>query len=255
MSKEKINLLELNRATRERFIAGELTSQQVIEMMGDLTNNYKSWQSSYWKENRKELIGDHCVQCGTKEGVLVLQHFYHPVRFMNYFNSIRSAAYHKWEQSKHFESIPNIDVFVERDGCPKCHSVAIRYRKSTSEWVCHGKKKQRECGNVFSSPMRVTVIDQHATSDLKKEKRKERYDQFLTEWDQEKDKRTAILMWFDGNIRYLSFVDTTTFCKKCAFLWDMKDMCYCHSCGKWHNKFRDCPYCAKRSRFQEIFSY
>lgn len=47
--------------------------------------------------------------------------------------------------------------------------------------------------------------------------------------------------------RYMSGADTTTFCDKCAYLWDEHGMRLCNVCGKHYHKFdeRMCQYCVR----------
>lgn len=243
-AKEK-NLYKLNCDVKILLENGELSSQDVIELMGILTYNYKSWRSQWWKDNQIGKIGLQCTQCGSQEKPLVLQHFFHPRKFMDIYSNYRNEAFAFWKEQKSLPELSTIEILSERDGCPKCCSTSIYYRKSVSQWICHGKQNRRECGFVFDSPIKVMAKDVHATHDLKVKENQNRYEKFIEEYDLENIRKSAVSEWLQDNIRYLSFSDTTTFCKKCAFLWDMKGMAFCSNCDKWHYIFSPCPSCGK----------
>lgn len=46
--------------------------------------------------------------------------------------------------------------------------------------------------------------------------------------------KVAFLFYLDDNIKYLSFEDTITACKKCAFNYDINKMELCPKCKKYY---------------------
>ena len=53
--------------------------------------------------------------------------------------------------------------------------------------------------------------------------------------------REAVLESIEESRRYLSFADTATFCKKCAFAWDCKGLRLCTMCrSRWHSIIYPC---------------
>ena len=46
--------------------------------------------------------------------------------------------------------------------------------------------------------------------------------------------KEAFLLYLNDNIKYLSFEDTITACKKCAFNYDLNNMELCPKCKKYY---------------------
>ena len=64
---------------KNALINDEIHYQQVADII--FNQNYKPWHTQKWKDLRNSLIKQHCEQCETKEGVMVLQHYWHPEQY------------------------------------------------------------------------------------------------------------------------------------------------------------------------------
>ena len=43
----------------------------------------------------------------------------------------------------------------------------------------------------------------------------------------------ALAIGYEQHKRYISCIDTVTFCKKCAYMWDTNKKKMCEKCGHW----------------------
>ena len=67
--------------------------------------------------------------------------------------------------------------------------------------------------------------------------------------------KEAFMLTLDDNIKYLSFEDTITACKKCASYYDLNCMELCPKCKKHYKgiKYPTCIHCLPEDRRKEIF--
>ena len=156
---------------RESLFLSDVTWKKAMDRIKPYTKK-NTWVTPEWKKERKKLIKDHCEQCGTNEGIMVLQHLRHPQSFGQIFRGLVGQDIWKEWKSNYTPS--------ER----KKNGLEI-YRKF-----------QDLFGEIYG--------------------------------------KMAVLQWIGQNERYLSMIDTATFCKKCAFMWDVKKRRLCPECkSKW----------------------
>ena len=143
---------------RNLFESGALTWQQTMALLKTVA---KPWHTPQWRNRRAEVIGDRCQSCGSQEPPLVLQHRWHPPEFSTLCELVKSPLREEYAQTHPYNppDIPPFDptrvpppVFVERDCCPLCKSVAVRYRKRTNDWKCAGKLGRDVCGHECAQP-------------------------------------------------------------------------------------------------------
>lgn len=202
----------------------------------------KPWQTKEWKKKRDELIKDYCEQCGTKQGPFVLNHLSKRIPF----RSIRYRIYRKyWEifSSKYKNEIkfPKTIKKIERPCCPYCSSLRIYYFKTKLFYTC------RQCNSNFQNPDYVSEYsseDKKKIAGIKAKFYKSKYDLFLSKY---KDiiYKEAVLESIDEHLDYITFNNTATYCKKCAFLYDIRDLKLCKICkSKYHRlKYDSCINC------------
>ena len=228
---------------RERFESGALGWEETLKALQKLP---KPWATKEWKAWRAENVGTACVQCGSAEGPMVLQHLRHPMSF----NEIRKAVrHHLWEiaQENGHVSEPPCPT-EERQVCPLCNSTAIRYYKTFGHWRCLGKKHGKQCGHEFSEPVVAQVPDKKAWWPLKQEAWRE-----FMDWNEDLIGEQTLAISFEQQAEYLSMEHTTTFCKKCAFLWDQKGLRLC-KCGRQYHAFHNpaCRQCFEEGRTENV---
>ena len=215
-------------ALRDRFESGALGWEETLEALKALP---KPWATREWKAWRAEHLADACVQCGSGEGPMVLQHLRHPMSFAD----IRRAVQHQlWElASEHGDTgVPPCPT-EERQVCPVCASTSIRYYKTFGYWRCHGQAAGIKCGHEFAEPTVADVPDKGAWWEMKQ-----------AAWRAFMDTNAdlvgsqALAVSFEQQAEYLSMAHATAFCKKCAFLWDRKGLRLC-ACGRQYHAFHN----------------
>jgi uncharacterized paraquat-inducible protein A len=218
-----------------------------------------SWHTKDWKERREAIIKDKCEQCGSTD-TLTLQHFSHP---RNYKEIQRSTFQHYYEKFLD-ENASNLKSLISKDDilnyiknapheikmvCPVCSGNFYTRRKAPIH-VCN------RCKHEFDEPISkeipeyvddliLTEEEKLEIADLKKSSVKFYSDlypsiigimvgnKYLFEIE-----KMAMLNYLDENIEYLSFKDTKTFCKKCAFNYDKMGRDLCPKCRVNYKQIR-----------------
>ncbi len=195
----------------------------------------KPWNTKEWKEKREDTIKDHCEQCGTKEGIMVLHHLWQPPSFYDIRYEITCALID--------EAIKNGKVKYpteKRNACPQCKSLSISYRKTMSpRWRCI------KCELTFNKPVKVDYVSNV--------NRKLTFKRFQEENSEQINSRAELLSE-ENHQKYISMGGTVTFCKKCAFLWDMKHLRLCPECRTRYMKMEAnrCFDCNERARGSNV---
>jgi hypothetical protein len=249
----------LNASQREllgKVLSGDVHWAEAVQV---IQSARKPWHTKEWKEQRQLLLASHCQSCSTTTPPLVLQHTWHPTPLYRLFYNAR-RKYKKewllWKQS-HAVEVDTATLVPDADGCPKCGSTTIRYRKTTGTWVCTAraiKPSGQACGHVFNEPLRV--LSRRAVRKLEKAAAQKMQDDFDEQFG---IGRKVTITALEQQIRYLSLEDTKTLCKRCAFVEDRTRMVLCTICRKnYHSKKYDCcSACAgvEKSVKQEEFSH
>lgn len=223
-----------------KVISNEVNWKDALNIISALK---KPWYTKEWKEQRKVLLASQCENCGSTTPPLVLQHTWHPTPIHRLFYAARRKYKNEWETWKqlHTVEIDTSTLQPNADGCPKCGSTTIRYRKKAQTWICNSKPNGIPCGNIFNTP--VLVISPSAIRKLERGAIQKRQDDFDEEFGIGKK---VLVTALEHNIRYLSLKDTKTLCKRCAFVEDKTKMVLCSICkNKYHSKKYDrCSACA-----------
>lgn len=233
------------KAIDQRELLGKVTSNEINwrDALDIITSLKKPWHTKEWKEQRKVLLASQCKNCGTSTPPLVLQHTWHPTPIYKLFYTARKKFENEWQLWKqtHTFEVDTSSLIPDTDGCPKCGSTTIRYRKKAKTWICASKPKGITCGNVFDTPIRVISPD--AIWHLEKSASQKLQDAFDEEFGVGKK---VVITALGHNIRYLSLKDTKTLCKRCAFVEDKTKMVLCSICkNKYHSiKYDRCSACA-----------
>jgi len=248
---------------REKLANGEIVLEHAKELY------WKDWKLAWltkdWKERRAEVIKDKCEICGSKK-TLTIQHRSHPRKFYDCEREITikytqsfidsNTIVDKREFTEYL--IKNYD-YIPVPFCPNCRvgNPNKRIRK-TPQYRC------LDCRHEFDEPIYYS-IDELITTFYKNEdvaeirhkcfvskKWKNQYNlPSIKSWFQRERAKTkycdiigneAFLLYLDDNIKYLSFDDTITACKKCAFNFDINFMDLCPQCKKYY-KGIDYPTC------------
>ena len=209
----------------------------------------KPWHTKRWKEMRNQRIGDTCEQCGSKKAPFVLQHFGHYEDLP--FAPTRDSVVR--ELMGEYDAFP-VKPTLERPACPKCNKRSISKRKIKPTWRCI------RCRNEFNDPLTVEVkIDRRTGKEENEQYRLQcwkTFEKFQISHTDIVDKRHQEKLEEHEKLRqssyenYMSGEGTATFCKKCAFLWDVKGLMLCSQCKTGYHAFQynNCYNCLPNTR-------
>jgi ribosomal protein L37AE/L43A len=251
---------------RDKLVSGEIEIEFAQEQYWkDFKEGKKSWYTKDWKERRAKLIKDKCQICNSKD-TLTLQHLSHPGKYAEYLTEVRRA-----HTEEYIKTNPELDKTEFRNHilkhydytptplCPNCKSSnpSRRVRK-LPQYRC------TECKQEFDEPVYRTVVelisifveneDALETRDKCFTSKKWKNNHNLSSvryWLQReravsKDTATiqkeAFLLYLNDDIKYLSFEDTITACKRCASSYDLHGLVLCPQC-KEHYKSIQYPTC------------
>lgn len=223
-----------------KVISNEVNWKDALNIISSLK---KPWHTKEWKEQRKVLLASQCENCGTTTPPLVLQHTWHPTPIHHLFYTERRKYQNEWAAWKqsHVIEIDTSSLVPNTDGCPKCKSTTIRYRKKAKTWICVSKPLGVTCGNVFETP--IQVVSPSVISNLERAAKQKLQDTFDEHFGIGKK---VVITAIEHHIRYISLQDTKTLCKRCAFVEDKTNMVLCNICkNNYHSKkFDRCSACA-----------
>lgn len=240
---------------KEKLTNGSIETAIAVDLFWkDFKEDKRAWHSKDWKERRNKLINGKCEVCGSQE-TLTIQHLSHPKKFSEYKKEVTTRY------SKNFITPKSLidknqfsgDIIENYEYkpiplCSNCKSrrINLRIRKSP-QFLC------TECRHEFEEPYYKSVneiIDlfyensdmievrdkcfvtkdqwrnQHNLSNamywLQREKVKVENGELI--------EKEAFLFYLDDIIKYLSFEDAITACKKCAFNFDINKLELCPKC-------------------------
>lgn len=229
----------------------------------------RSWHTKDWKARRLKVIKNKCQICNGTE-TLTIQHLSHPKKYYEHENKITKAYTQKYiethlsvNRSEFRNHLLNKYDYEPVSLCPKCSSRHTNKRKrKLPQYLC------TVCKHEFDMPSFKTVddlVNMFYTQDnaielrdkcfVSKNKWSKRCNlSSVKYWFQREKaksiysdeiKKKAFLNYLDDTIKYLSFEDTITACKKCAFTFDVNNMELCQKCKKNYKgiEFQTCIEC------------
>jgi len=240
---------------REKLYNGEITQDIAKELYWkDYKEKKRAWHTKDWKERRNEIIKDKCEICGSKE-TLTLQHRSHPKKYYDYQREvtkkytedfiISNSIIDKCEFSERI--LKNYD-YIPVPLCLNCKGRFPNRRiRKKPQYLCI------KCRLEFDEPIYKTVeelieifylnedvADVHDKCFISKDKWRNKHNLFQVKYWLQREKvktkssdeieKEAFLLYLDDNIKYLSFEDTLTVCKKCAFNFDVNKLELCPKC-------------------------
>ena len=244
---------------KEKLVNGDITQDIAKELFWkDYKEGKRAWYTKDWKERRLKVIKDKCEICGNKE-TLTLQHRFHPKKYYEYEQEV-TKEYTKIfiDSNKNFDKSELIEHIIKNYDyipVPLCLSCKGRYPnkriRKNPQYLC------TKCRLEFDEPFYKTTeeiiiifygneeaTDLHDKCFITKDKWKNKHNLSQVKyWLQRKKAilenteaigKEAFLIYIDENIKYLSFEDTITACKKCAFNFDMNNMELCLKCKKYY---------------------
>ncbi|MBE7480614.1 MAG: hypothetical protein HS104_11615 [Polyangiaceae bacterium] len=211
----------------------------------DLIHAFRSkrgapWTWKEWKKERAALIGSECRQCSSTDGPFVLQHLVQ-------LGGLGHYVYALWVKEPEFQAeraaraaIGKTEKPIRREACPSCERTTIYFRSRSRTWKCSA------CKHEFTTPTKVMALSPEQKRRIAARKQaafeESKLDYQSRAWDAVGHE--AVLKWLAHYREYLAFTHATTFCKRCAFLWDEIGSRVCRSCGyRFFTGFHFCPKC------------
>ncbi|RZK69348.1 MAG: hypothetical protein EOO85_22590 [Pedobacter sp.] len=258
----------------EKLATGEITVDQAKDLYWkDFKDGKQSWHTKDWKERREKVIKDKCQICDSRE-ILTIQHLSHPRKYHEYELEVtrsyangyvdKNPKLIKTELIKHIRD--NYD-YLPIPLCPNCNWSNPNVRvKKTPKFLCTGCRHEFDKAIYKSVEELVSIFyaDEQAMEVRDKcfVSRKWRNNHNLPSvryWLQrdgvkssnaEAIEKEAFLLYLNDNIKYLSFEDTITACKKCAFSYDINNMELCPKCKEHYKgiQYQTCIQCLPEDR-------
>lgn len=247
------------------FISGKIDLKEAQNILWkDLDENNRSWHTSDWKERRKLFIKDYCECCDSQEN-LVLQHLSHPQKFSEHKRAVTREYTSAIENDVISEDIL-IDYIKNKYRyeavaiCPMCDIWKPNERsRKLPKYLCTSCKHEfdepkyksvEELVSMFYNGPESTFLDIKCfTSNYgaydKQNLKNVKYwckRNLASLKNEDVIERKAFILYLDDNIKYLSFEDTITACKRCAYYADKLRMDICPQC-KTHYKGFMYPTC------------
>lgn len=240
----------------------------------DFEEGQRSWHTIDWKDRRSKLIKDKCEICSSTE-ILTLQHLSHPRKYSEYITDI-TRVYAK----SYIDTNPDIDKVEFRNHilenydyvpiplCPNCYSRNPNKRmRKVPQYLCRGCRHEfdnsiyksiDELILTFYENQEATEVqdkcfvsrdkwnNKHNLSNIRYWLQRER----AKNKDAETIEREAFLLYLNDSIKYLSFEDTITACKKCAYNFDIKDLELCPKCKVYYKgtQYSTCIQCLPQEK-------
>ena len=255
---------------REKLVKEEITLNNAKDLYWkDFDEKKRAWHTKDWKERRDKIIKDRCEICGSNV-TLTLQHRSHPKKYYEYLNDVK----YKYSDYSIISNMPiNKTEFSEYiikkydynpvPLCPSCKSKNPNKRMRKKPQYLFTK-----CHIEFDEPINKTVeeiielfyldnevSEGHDKCFISKDKwkKKQNLRQIKYKIQREKEvnncseeiEKEAFFLLLDENIKYLSFEDTITACKRCAYNFDMKSLELCPKCKKNYKgvQYQSCIEC------------
>lgn len=268
-------LIELRDKLINNEIGIELAKEQYWK---DFKEGQRSWQSKDWKERRLKIIKEKCQICNSKE-TLTLQHLSHPKKYNEYLREITRNYANQYinsnseiDKTEFRNHVLSDYEYIPIPLCPNCNSKnpSERVRKMP-KYRCADCKHEFDEADYRSTSELISIFfeDENAYEVrdkcfVSKDKWKNRHNlsniKYWFQRNKAKDKgsesieKKAFLLYLNDNIKYLSFEDTITACRKCASNYDLHRMELCPKCKEFYKgiQYPTCIQCLPEEKRKAV---
>jgi hypothetical protein len=238
----------------------------IVKYWNGFEEGQPSWHTKDWKERRSKIIKDKCEICGSRD-TLTLQHRSHPKKYSDFLREVTRVYAEEYRSSNPVIDKNQFTAYVLKNYdyepvpfCPNCNwSNPNKRVRKMPKYRCLG------CKHEFDDPIYKSVdelisifyenedaIEVRDKCFVSKDKWKNKHNlsniRYWLQRERAKDKddevikKEAFLLYLNDDIKYLSFEETITACKKCASYFDLYKMELCPQC-KEHYKGIQYPTC------------
>lgn len=264
---------------RERLFNKAISAEDAKAMYWkDFKEGKRAWHSKDWKKRRVHFIKNECEICGSRE-TLTLQHRSHPKNYGDYEREVTKMQTQSFRESNNalekdelYEYILKNYDYAPVPICPNCKTKSLRKRvRKLPQYACIDCKAEFDGPTYRSIEELISIFVENEESYEVRDKcfiskNKWKNEHRLAEikyWLQregvktkERDEisRTAFLLFLDDIIKYLSFEDTITACKKCASYYDLYRMEICPICKKKYKSilYESCIDCLPEEKRESV---
>jgi hypothetical protein len=245
---------------REKLINNEVRAEFVkkkLELHWDkLKEGKRSWQTKDWKERRDKFLKEKCEVCSSTD-TLTIQHNSHPSEktYNNFKSEITKIHTNRLINTKidkkvFINYVTNQYDYVPKLLCPKCEIQTPKVRvRLKPKYRCGDCKYEFE-NPIFRSVSELVSIlfeDDYGRGVrdkcfISKDKWRNKihlpHIKYLFQKNialsknGESIEKQVLLLTLEEEIKYLSFEDAITACKKCAYNEDLKGAELCPKCNK-----------------------
>jgi hypothetical protein len=268
-------LIELRDKLINNEIGIELAKEQCWK---DFKEGQRSWHTKDWKERRLKFIKEKCQICSSTD-TLTLQHLSHPKKYNEYFREItRTYTNHYIDSNSEIDKsvfrnhVLNNYEYVPIPLCPNCmnKNPSERVRK-IPKYRCADCKHEFEEANYRSAIELISIFfedkDAYEVRDkcfVSKDKWRNQHNlSNIKYWfqrniaknnDAESIEKKAFILYLNDNIKYLSFEDTITACRKCAFNYDLHNLELCPKCKECYKgiQYPTCIHCLPEEKRKAV---
>lgn len=264
---------------RDKLTNGEISLELAKELFWkDYKEGERAWHSQDWKERRIKVIKDKCQICGSRE-ILTLQHLSHPRKYYEYERDVTREHTQSIVESNNAVDISELSNYIKENYdyipvplCPNCKSKDISKRvRKLPQYLCKECKHEFDEAVFRLSSELIEIFyeneDAYVVRDkcfVTKDKWKNHHNlSNIKYWlqrneaktkDSDKIGRKAFLLYLDDNIKYLSFEDTITACRKCASNFDLHSMDLCPICKENYKsiQYETCLQCLPEDKRKAV---
>lgn len=264
---------------REKLASGRIELELAkTEYWNDNKEEQRSWYTKDWKERRKKFIKNKCELCDSDD-TLTVQHISHPKKYSEYLREITRKytkgfidSNSKIDKSEFKDYIKKKHDYFPVSLCPNCKAKnpSERVRK-TPKYRCADCKHEFDEAMYRSIDELISIFyenkDAYEIVDkcfVSKDKWRNKNNlSNLKYWmqreeaknnDSENIEKEAFLLHLDDCIKYLSFEDAITTCRKCAYNLDIKKMDLCPKCKQEYKgiQYPTCIQCLPEEIRKEV---
>lgn len=242
---------------REKLANGEIDLDSAKELLwGNYKEGKRSWHTKDWKERRARVIKDKCEICNSEE-TLTLQHLSHPKKYNEYEKEVTRKYTKSFIDSNDIidqhEFTEHLASRYDYEPIPLCPNCECRYPnkriRKVPRYLCTSCRHEFETPSYLSVDELIAIFyDDNEAIELRdkcfvsKDKWRNQHNLLNVKYWLQREKakargsekiyKEALILYLDATIKYLSFEDTISACKRCAFNFDLNNMELCPSCKK-----------------------
>lgn len=264
---------------KDKLINNEITIEDAKERCWkDFKDGQRSWHSKDWKERRLKFIKEKCQICSSTD-TLTIQHLSHPKKYNEYLREVTRTYTNQYIKDNSEIDKTEFKCHVISDYeyfpvplCPNCMSKnpSKRVRK-VPKYRCTDCKNEFDKATYRSADELISFFfeDEYAYESrdkcfVSRDKYKNQHNlSNIKYWfqrniakknDTESIEKKAFLLYLEDNIKYLSFDETITACKKCASSYDLHRMDLCPKCKENYKgiQYPTCIRCLPKNRRKVI---